>query len=143
MNKKHHQILETDYDNFALVYGCDDMFFGLFHFRYATLLSRSMQLDQLYLHKAHRRLEDLDYEYPFWWEKIGEPCGIDADKTHDDLFLEVLSVEPDWTKYAAESANTKRVKELFNKSSNHLPSGPITGPIDWDHVSFIKTPFKR
>lgn len=36
-----HIVLDTDYENYAISYGCDN-YFGIFHGRWATLLSREM-----------------------------------------------------------------------------------------------------
>ena len=33
-------VLDTDYDNYAVIYGCDDYFFGLLHNEQAWLLNR-------------------------------------------------------------------------------------------------------
>ena len=42
--RRHHEIVETDYDNYAIAYGCDNIFGGLFHLRWANLLSREPYL---------------------------------------------------------------------------------------------------
>ena len=36
----NYQILDTDYDNYAVLYGCDDWWFGLMHSRNSWLLNR-------------------------------------------------------------------------------------------------------
>ena len=36
----NYMVLDTDYDNYAIVYGCDDWFFGLMHLENAWLLNR-------------------------------------------------------------------------------------------------------
>jgi len=40
MVRIHHEIIKTDYDNYAIAYGCDNWFGGIFHTRWSALLSR-------------------------------------------------------------------------------------------------------
>jgi hypothetical protein len=35
-----HIIIDTDYDNYAVAYGCDNYLLGIFHSRWATFLTR-------------------------------------------------------------------------------------------------------
>lgn len=46
-NKKEHTVIATDYDNFAVIYGCEQNL-GTYH-TYATLLSRSKHLSSEYI----------------------------------------------------------------------------------------------
>jgi hypothetical protein len=41
---KTHYIIDTDYDHYALAYGCDN-YWGFFYGSYATLLSRDKYLE--------------------------------------------------------------------------------------------------
>jgi hypothetical protein len=54
-DKRHHQILATDYENWAVMYGCDN-YFGFFHGRYANLLSRELYLETKYVDAAVKAL---------------------------------------------------------------------------------------
>ena len=70
-----YQIVETDYDNYAVVYGCEDQFLWIFHYRYATLLSRRTYLEGEYSLKVKRLLVNR-FDYPFFndWTRPGDPC---------------------------------------------------------------------
>ena len=49
--KNSHYVIESDYDNYALVYGCD-MYFPFIWGEYATLLSREPFLEYPYVRAA-------------------------------------------------------------------------------------------
>ena len=44
-----HQVLLTDYENFALVYGCGNILGGVLYYEYAILLSRDMYINADYV----------------------------------------------------------------------------------------------
>merc|ERR1719400_662127 len=45
-------ILDTDYENYAVVYACVDYIFGLIHFEFAWILGREQQIDAAYIDHA-------------------------------------------------------------------------------------------
>ena len=48
VGKVQHYVLESDYDNWAIIYGCSQ-FLGIFYGSYSTLLSRKPILDYRYV----------------------------------------------------------------------------------------------
>jgi hypothetical protein len=107
-----HIILDTDYENFALVYGCDN-YFGVFHGRWATLLSRIEYAEVEYVERAKDILRDIDYDYNFWWVQSGETCGWEAAPTADSIMLNVFKTEPNWSDYGSYTIGTSRTKQLW------------------------------
>ena len=59
----NYQILDTDYNNYTIVYGCDDWFFSFT--REAWILSRTPRLDQKYIDIAMNIIE----------KKVGKNSG--------------------------------------------------------------------
>jgi hypothetical protein len=93
-----HMVIDTDYDNYAIVYGCDTYYF-FFHGYYATLLSREPYVEYPYVRKAKDKLETIDYDYASYWVKSGLFCGFDAAKTLDEVMLTTFTTDPDWELY--------------------------------------------
>ena len=61
----NYQILDTDYNNYVIVYGCDDWFF--FHTREVWILSRTPRISQEYIDIARNTIET----------KVGKFSGAD------------------------------------------------------------------
>ena len=62
----NYQVIDTDYNNYAIVYGCDDWFFS--YTREVWLLSRTPRLDQRYV----------DYAMSVIEKKVGKDSGADS-----------------------------------------------------------------
>ena len=136
--RRHHEIVETDYDNYAIAYGCDNIFGGLFHLRWANLLSREPYLQYEHTRFAKNRLVSINYDWDYWWLKSGARCGYIPAPTQDDVMVELFDSEPDWTPFVPESPKTQRAQLLFAEDSN-LPHGPITGPLTYESTINIQT----
>lgn len=109
--KKSHYVIDTDYDNYALVYGCDSYFFPFIWGEYATLLSRETYLEYPYVRKSKDVLNEIGYEYDGYWMKPGLDCGFDAAKTLDELMVDNLMESPDWAAYGGISkANNLKMR---------------------------------
>lgn len=113
MSRYHHEIIETDYNNYAIAYGCDNWFGGFFHTRWASLLSRDTFIAHEHVTKAKRLMDEMAYEHTFWWIKSGLKCGFDAAPTHDEIMLKIFNTEPNWSNYEADTTNTKKAIGLF------------------------------
>lgn len=50
-------ILDTDYENFSIVYSCVDYIFGLIHFEFAWVLAREQNMDPALIQQAVDVLE--------------------------------------------------------------------------------------
>jgi hypothetical protein len=112
LDYNEHYVISTDYDNYAVVYGCDQ--YGLFKISYATLLSRTTFADWSAVTEAKRTLNEIDYPYQKLWVNAGEKCGWGAAITLDEQILNnVFSQPPNWGDYK-DGPNTGRFKELFN-----------------------------
>ena len=82
----------TDYLNYALIYGCNNIFGGwLGHYKWATLLSRTMYIDGASVELAKDKLTEIGYNWGYYWTKPGITCGHDAEATNEEKFLEILS----------------------------------------------------
>lgn len=83
-------VLDTDYVQYAVVYGCDDWFWGVFHTQQSWLLSRTKDISDPLLTKA---ADTLAWEAPWYdqerrWMRIRqgdeEGCKYDsAEETYD------------------------------------------------------------
>eukprot|EP00356_Strombidium_inclinatum_P004649 CAMPEP_0170491688 /NCGR_PEP_ID=MMETSP0208-20121228/11199_1 /TAXON_ID=197538 /ORGANISM="Strombidium inclinatum, Strain S3" /LENGTH=194 /DNA_ID=CAMNT_0010767303 /DNA_START=73 /DNA_END=659 /DNA_ORIENTATION=- len=73
-----YQVIDTDYDNYAVVYGCDNHFLFLYHTYSAQLLSKQMWLDEKYLTHAQQKIGELvNYDAKKNWRQRPDPtCGF-------------------------------------------------------------------
>ena len=78
--KYRHFVLDTDYDNWALIYGCD-FYMGLFHVNWITLLSREKFMAYPHIKAAKDVIDNLPntvYDYNTHWFNPGERCGFET-----------------------------------------------------------------
>jgi hypothetical protein len=92
-----------------VIYGCDN-YFGLFHGRYATLLSRTEFLESKYVDRAVKTMRKFEYDTSFWWVNTGSECNFEADKSYDQKMIDAFEFEPEWSWYNENSEKTLRVK---------------------------------
>lgn len=97
MVRRHHQIIDTDYDNYAIAYGCDNILGGLFHLRWTNLLSREWYLQYEYVRTAKEKVTAINYDWDFWWLKSGKRCGYEPAPTQDDVMIGIFDSAPDWS----------------------------------------------
>jgi hypothetical protein len=71
LDYNEHYVIDTDYENYAVVYGCD-VYFGLFKVSYATFLSRSTFADSRSMASAKSKLIEVGYPYKKLWVNAGE-----------------------------------------------------------------------
>ena len=86
-------MIDTDYDNYALVYGCDRLWtstLGILAFEKVTFLSKEKYTQFPYVLKAQQKLKEIGYNY-FDLVKPGLECGIDASPAADELMLNIFS----------------------------------------------------
>ena len=108
-----HEIIATDYENYAVVYECQNLLFNTYHNHYASLLSRNEKISPTYVDLAQRKL--LEYGYDIdeeWITDKSDQCEFDG-KTSLTTINELFETEPDWEKYSPNSENTKNVKKYF------------------------------
>ena len=109
-----HIVVDTDYDNYALVYGCMyPLPFGVpfFNNQYATLLSRHEFLEYPYVKKTKDFLKAREFNYDDW-KKPGVDCGYDAALTLDEVMVKIFDHEPWWPHYK-KGENQKYFKAMF------------------------------
>ena len=63
-----HEIIATDYENYAVVYGCQNLLFDTYHYHYASLLSRSEKVSPIHVDLAQRKLVEYGYDIDQEWE---------------------------------------------------------------------------
>ena len=138
LGKVQHYVYESDYDNWAIIYGCKQ-FFGFF-VSYATLLSRKPSLDYRYVKQAQFKLDEINYDHEKLWVETGGFCGFDAQTTPIKEIMNVLSNEPDWDVYNPKSDQTKRFKQMytgwFTGKATKLPSGTLDSNLGWSGSFF-------
>jgi hypothetical protein len=136
-----HQILETDYVNYAVVYGCQNWLGGVLgHFDWATFLSRTTFADARGVQLAKTKLTSVGYDWSYYWMKPGIECGMDAAPTNDELFIAMIETKPDFLDFLYNDKGTMYARYLF-ETSDHFPIGYLTGPLTFGKQS-IKTGFK-
>ena len=124
-----HQILETDYVNYALVYGCQNWLGGVLgHFKWATFLSRTTFADARGVQLAKNKLTTIGYDWSYYWMKPGLECGMDASPTNDELFLTMIQTKPDFLDFDYDDVGTIYARYFF-ETSDHFPKGFLTGPL--------------
>jgi hypothetical protein len=84
-----HYIVDTDYDNYALAYGCDQ-YWLFFYGEWATLLGREPFMEYPYVRKAKDFLDVIEYAYDTNWVKPGLECGFDTAKTLDEVMVDLF-----------------------------------------------------
>jgi hypothetical protein len=83
---RQHNIIATDYYNYAVVYGCDNYLFGLTHIQWALLLSRTKKLESKYVEEAFNALKPLGYE-GVTEMKEDSNCGFDVGATPQGMII--------------------------------------------------------
>jgi hypothetical protein len=145
--KREEYVVATDYENYALLRGCDRLWwsFGILANERYTYLSRDKYSDFPYIKAAkdYMRFNDkVFYNTVSSWVKSGLSCGFDAAPTHEELMVQVFARQPLWSDYKENSVNTQRVKKMFTGGGD-LPWGTLVGDLDlnngWvDTYSYFK-----
>ena len=119
-----HYIVDTDYDNYAVAYGCDQ-YWLFFYGEWATLLGREPFMEYPYVRKAKDFLDIIEYPYFTNWVKPGLECGFDTAKTLDEVMVEQFLELPDLSQYGGvEKSNNAQLRNLFYGGSS-LPYGNL------------------
>mmetsp|Transcript_33624 Transcript_33624/g.51830 ORF Transcript_33624/g.51830 Transcript_33624/m.51830 type:complete len:196 (+) Transcript_33624:245-832(+) len=127
-----HEILATDYDNFAIRYGCTDYLGLAFHVQTATLLSRTPHLPEPYVSKAKHALKRVNYWYNVWWGwQFNLGCTYTFEDSGDKKMISMFNNEPTWGKYYGLKEyfyQTNQFRNLYAKNHDdpNFPSGIIT-----------------
>lgn len=140
--KIHHEIIETDYDNYAIAYGCDNWFGGIIHTRWSSLLSRQAFIPHEYVTMAKTRMEDMNYDFNFWWIKSGLECGFDAAPTSDEIMITIFNTEPNWSNYEIGTSNTARAIGFFQDKGYDFPYGTIIDFVKYGNNQ-LESPLKN
>mmetsp|Transcript_5852 Transcript_5852/g.9410 ORF Transcript_5852/g.9410 Transcript_5852/m.9410 type:complete len:268 (-) Transcript_5852:572-1375(-) len=145
IRQNQHDILSTDYDNYAVVYGCTNRFFFIWHEQYATLLSRTKHLAEPSVKEAKHALKRINYDYNSWWGwQWNAACDLTYENTKDIVFEELLNSQPNWSRYSSRSYynNNDRFRSLYDGSSGKYPYGYLPEGIYFHDVNF-STPIKE
>ena len=73
-----YQVIGTDYDNYALIYGCDS-WFGVIYTQRSWLLSRTPTMTSSQEKKAKSVMDSKvgdKYDYETKWKNFGTECGF-------------------------------------------------------------------
>ena len=65
-----HTVIATDYDSYALVYGCS-VVFNIWKYSFATFLSRETNPGYKGLSEAKKKLTEIEYPYTKKWVNAG------------------------------------------------------------------------
>mmetsp|Transcript_18702 Transcript_18702/g.28653 ORF Transcript_18702/g.28653 Transcript_18702/m.28653 type:complete len:154 (+) Transcript_18702:278-739(+) len=126
-----HQVIGTDYENYAVVYGCDNIWWtaNLFNYRYSLFLSKHKHLEGKYVSKAKQALNKVGYEYDKWWldNPASDSCGYHYDPTVEQDAVKMFGTTPLWSEYGSfNSYNNARFRTLFDGTDSNVPSGYMT-----------------
>lgn len=131
LSRYQHMVIDTDYDNWAVVYGCDT-YFVFFHGWYATLLSREPFIEYPYVRAAKDKLDTINYDYGNLWVKTGLSCGFDAAKTLDEVMIDIFKTAPEWNVYDTSKRGTIDAQYLFYGGTD-MPYGNIVDSMTWNY----------
>ena len=138
----NHQIIMTDYLNYALIYGCNNILGGwLGHYKWATLLSRTKYMGGTHVELVKDKLTEMYYNWGYYWTKPGITCGHDAEATNEENFLAILSTSPTWSYYDTKSKSTLWAVRFFETNSL-LPFGILTKNLIFLLQTTIYTPIR-
>ena len=129
--------MATDYENYALVYGCGNIFGGVLYYAYAILLSRDKYINADYVEKAKDILTDVGYDWGTWWVKPSVECGFDAAPTNEEYMIEVFSTEPSWERYTDSD-----FFHLFYSKNDYIPNGSIVNSLSFANQTGIELPLR-
>mmetsp|Transcript_29442 Transcript_29442/g.44589 ORF Transcript_29442/g.44589 Transcript_29442/m.44589 type:complete len:192 (+) Transcript_29442:275-850(+) len=140
-----HEVIGGDpnFDDWAVVYGCNNWIFGIFYTRYATLLSRDRHVSAATLRKAQLVLKEVNYDTDELWvdpNVNAKNCDLSVEPSYQNQALNMFNSELDWDKFRLSLKTTKRMQEYFQWISFFTPSGTITNDIFYWFDTF-STPF--
>ena len=127
-----HYIIDTDYDNYAVAYGCKDFFFGFFHGSFATLLSRETEILDVYADAVTDFMEDAPYDYSYERVENGSACGFSFEITNVERMTKIFKTKPTLANYGgANLVNNVNFAKFFNGGDmSTLPFGNIIDGIE-------------
>lgn len=91
----NYNILHTDYDNYAVVYSCDNWLNGLYHSQHAWILSRVPYMKPKYFEEAHAVLKNAvgdSYDKDVNLVFSGKDCGWE--KCSTDSIIDLGAADP-------------------------------------------------
>ena len=125
---RQHNIIATNYADWAIVYGCDDYWGGLWHVSWATFLSRTKHVSASSWIAARQSAEDLGYDASNNWDSPDTDCGFSKDATPDDSFIALLETEPDWRNdWYKNDIFLNTVEAMFSPTYPEIPAGFMVG----------------
>jgi len=162
LGQVENRIVATDYDNYALTYGCKTIL-GFIHFDYSTLMSREKSIQERYVTKARAVLSDIGYDLGSWISDAGE-CDLitEAPPSHyydpnleernakQDMLavyergpyfewyqswnaIYTNSTSEEYVTYDQQDPKTKLCYDVMSGNALDVaPHGPITGPLKWN-----------
>jgi hypothetical protein len=109
-------IVDTDYDNYAVVYGCSRHWWTgwLLPYEHATILSRETFLKLEYAQPAKKAIDNTGYKFEFgstWSPDTELRCDLNVEKEPDLEMNDILSFPPKWTRYNKVENTFKKMYE--------------------------------
>lgn len=94
-----HQVIRTDYKSYAVVYGCKNWYFGIFHYDQITVLTKSTQATPAVMKEVKTAIDFINYPLDNL-KNSGEECGWGADATMDEVFFnDIVGSAPNFSSY--------------------------------------------
>lgn len=124
-------MLDTDYVNYAVVYGCDS-YWDLFHVQWASILSRFKMLQQIYVDAAYDVLKEYGYEGEIDLQKTDSDCGYMVGATSTEMILDLMNSSPDWDKYVPSSNGTSFASLFYGTNSTLVPTDPLLTSVEFE-----------
>jgi hypothetical protein len=132
------KVIATDYENYAVLYGCQNLNFGKYE-TFATLLSREETLSSQYADIIEKTLSEYDYQIDSEWINPGKKCGFEMKKSSKQKIVAELNTEPHWDHYGEFTDHSQNVKSYLFEDNEVHPSGFIHGPLSFGSKS-VETP---
>jgi lipocalin len=81
LSQPNYHIIDTDYENYSLVYNCVDRYYGFYRTEYMYILARTEKIDDALKDELVSKIKDTvkqyDFDYNFVYTTQGKMCSYE------------------------------------------------------------------